>query len=240
MYERRRIIALIPAYNEETKIGQVVERIDHRLVDTVLVIDDGSTDATAAMARSRGAVVLTIKPRRGVGSALRSGLNYAQREGHDLAVILAGNNKDDPAQITRLLDPICRDVADFVIGSRFLAGGCCGGDMPRYRRVATRIHPWLLGRLAGKRITESTNGFRAFRLSLLEDSRVNLEQSWLDAYGLEVYLLWKVLTLGYRHTEVPCTKIYPPRSTGYTKMPPIVGWWSILRPILLLGLGVRH
>ena len=62
----------------------------------------------------------------------------------------------------------------------------------------------------------------------------------MDAYGLEVYLLWKVLKLGYRHQEVPCTKIYPPRRIGYTKMKPIVGWWSILRPILLLGLGLRQ
>ena len=66
------------------------------------------------------------------------------------------------------------------------------------------------------------------------------EQRWLDAYGLEVYLLWKTLVLGYRHTEVPCTKIYPPKKLGWTKMKPITGWWNILRPIFLLGLGLRR
>ncbi len=89
-------------------------------------------------------------------------------------------------------------------------------------------------------ITESTNGFRAFRVNLMQDRRIHLDQRWLNAYGLEVYLLWKVLTLGYRHKEVPCTKTYPPKSQSYTKMKPIVGWWSILRPVFLLGFGFRH
>lgn len=240
MSTKQHVIAIIPAYNEENKIGQVVERIGNQVVDRVLVIDDGSTDATAEVARSRGAEVLSLATRGGVGAALRSGLTYARREGFDVAVILAGNNKDDPSEIARLLAPIIENGKDFVIGSRFVEGGSYGGDMPFYRRIATRIHPWLFGRLTGRHLTESTNGFRAFRLSILDDPRINLNQRWLDSYGLEVYLLWKVLTLDYGHVEVPCAKIYPARSTGYTKMLPIVGWWSILRPMLLLRLGLRR
>ena len=92
----------------------------------------------------------------------------------------------------------------------------------------------------GKKLTETTNGFRALRLSCLDDERINLNQSWLDGYALEVYLLYKMITLGYRHTEVPCTKIYPPRALGNTKMKPVIGWWDILRPVFLLGLGIRR
>lgn len=109
-----------------------------------------------------------------------------------------------------------------------------------YRRLATRLHPWLVSVLTGKRITESTNGFRAIRLSILNDPRIRLNQPWLDTYGLEVYLLWKALTLNYRHCEVPCTKTYPERRKEYTKMKPIVDWWSILRPVFLLGFGLRR
>jgi len=163
-----------------------------------------------------------------------------RRDGFDIVVILAGNDKDEPGEITRLLDPISDGSHDFVIGSRYLPGGMCGGDMPGYRRWATRLHPWLMSRCAGKRLTESTNGFRAFRLALLADPRINLKQRWLDSYGLEVYLLWKVITLGYRHREVPCSKVYPPRALGYTKMKAGIGWWSILRPVFLLGLGIRR
>ena len=239
MYKDRKIIALVPAHNEEVKIGQVVARCDLGLIDTLLVIDDGSTDATADVARSKGATVLSITERAGVGAALRSGLEYARQEGFDIAVIMAGNNKDDPSEIPRLLAPICDQDYDLVMGSRHLSGGAYGGDMPFYRKLATRVHPWIMSRFAGKRLTETTNGFRAFKLSLLDDERINLNQRWLDAYGLEVYLLFKTVKLGYRHTETPCTKIYPPKKQGYTKMKPITGWWSIMRPIFLLGLGLR-
>ena len=240
MYKGRKIIALVPAYNEEGKVGRVVERTDHRIVDTFLVIDDGSTDRTAEIVSQRGAEVLSLTPSRGVGAALRCGFDYARRQGHDIAVVMAGNNKDDPGEIPRLLDPICDGAAEFVIGSRYLPGGRCGGDMPLYRKLATRLHPWLMSRFARTSLTESTNGFRALRLDVLDDPRINLHQRWLDAYGLEVYLLWKVLKLGYRHREVPCSKIYPPRSMGNTKMKPIGGWWSMLRPIFLLSFGLRQ
>jgi dolichol-phosphate mannosyltransferase len=239
MYKGRRVIVLIPAYNEARRIGRVVERAGGRGIDSILVIDDGSTDGTGQAAQAAGAEVLSWPRRRGVGAALREGIEHGREEGFDLAVFLAGNDKDDPAEIPRLLDPICDQGIDLVMGSRYLEGGAAGGDMPRYRRWATRMHPWLMSRFVGKPLTESTNGFRAFRLALLDDARIQLHQAWLDAYGLEVYLLWKVLRLGYAHQEVPCTKTYPARTDGYTKMTPIIGWWSILRPVFLLGSGLR-
>ena len=239
MYKNHSVIAIIPAQNEEARIGRVVERTIASAVDAVVVVDDCSTDATAAVARSRGATVLSHTRRQGVGASLRTGIEYARNAEYDIAVILAGNDKDDPAEIPRLLDPICDERFDLVMGSRYLPGGACGGDMPLYRRLATRLHPWLMSRFSGKRLTESTNGFRAFRLSLLDDLRINLRQRWLDTYGLEVYLLWKTIKLGYRHAEVPCTKIYPRRNESYTKMRPVTDWWSILRPVFLLGLGFR-
>jgi dolichol-phosphate mannosyltransferase len=240
MYQGRRIIAIVPAYNEEQKISQVVARTPREIVDRLLVVDDGSTDRTAEAARAGGADVLSLGKVLGVGSALRSGLRFARQEGFDIAVIMAGNNKDNPAEIPRLLDPICTAEQDLVIGSRFLGGGGYGGDMPAYRKVATRLHPWLMSLVTRKRLTETTNGFRAIRLSCLDDPRIRLEQKWLDGYGLEVYLLYKMIVCGFRHTEVPCTKIYPPKKLGITKMKPIIGWWDILRPVLLLGLGLRR
>jgi dolichol-phosphate mannosyltransferase len=204
-----------------------------------VVVDDGSTDATAAVARKRGAVVLSLGRVVGVGAAIRAGYEVARREGFDIAVVIAGNNKDSPEEIPRLLDPICDDGADFVIGSRYLAGGTSGGDIPAYRQLATRAHPWLVGLFCRRHVSESTNGFRALRVTLFDDRRIDLEQSWLDRYELEVYLLMKVLKLGYRVQEVPCTKIYPPRRLGQTKMRPVVDWWRMLRPVFLVGLGLR-
>jgi dolichol-phosphate mannosyltransferase len=240
VYKAKKTIVIAPAFNEGAKIGRVVQRC-RKLpwLDTILVVNDCSTDNTRAIAEAHGAHVLTLDERLGVGAALRAGLEYARTTRHDLAVIIAGNDKDEPREIPDLLDPICNSDFDFVVGSRFAPGGAYGGDMPFYRKLATRVHPWLVSLFVGRRITESTNGFRAFKLSLLDDPRIRLNQPWLDMYGLEVYLLWKALVLGYRHTEVPCTKIYPPKSVGYTKMKPVTGWWNILRPIFLLGLRLR-
>ncbi|HEX4072550.1 MAG TPA: glycosyltransferase family 2 protein [Planctomycetaceae bacterium] len=240
MFKGKRIIAIVPAHNEQQKIVQVVARTPREVVDCLVVVDDGSTDDTAPAARAGGALVHSLSKRAGVGAALRTGLQYARSEGFDVAVIMAGNNKDNPAEISRLLGPICDGACDLVVGSRYLAGGRYGGDMPVYCKVATRIHPWLLSLAAGKKLTETTNGFRALRLSCLDDPRINLQQGWLDGYALEVYLLYKMITLGYRHVEVPCTKIYPPKNLGYTKMTPLVGWWDILQPVFLLGLRIKR
>jgi dolichol-phosphate mannosyltransferase len=240
VYRNLKVAVLIPAYNEESKIGTVVSRVPKDLVDLVLVVDDGSTDTTAEVARNAGAEVLSLGAVLGVGAALRSGIRLSQARGMDVAIFMAGNNKDEPKEIPRLLDPIIDSGHDIVMGSRFLTGGRYGGDMPVYRKFATRLHPWLLSLFCGKAITESTNGFRAFRLDRLQDKRINLDQPWLDGYALEVYILYKFITLGFKHGEVPCTKIYPPKKLGITKMKPVVGWWDILRPVFLLGLKLKR
>lgn len=240
MYKGLKVLLVAPAYDEEAKIGKVVARTPRDIVDKVLVVDDGSTDRTVEVARAGGADVLSLGAVKGVGYAIREGFDVARREGFDIVVVIAGNNKDSPEEIARLLDPIADGGRDFVMGSRFLPGGAYGGDMPAYRKLATRVHPFLLGLFCGRRITESTNGFRAMRVSVLDDPRIDLGQSWLDHYELEVYLLMKLLKLGYRCAEVPVSKFYPPRAVGNTKMRPFVDWWRILRPIFLIGFGFKR
>ncbi len=83
-----------------------------------------------------------------------------------------------------------------------------------------------------------TNGFRAYRLGLLDDERIRLEQDWLETYELEYYLHYKVISLGYRFREVAVSKNYPSRRK-YSKIRPVMDWWSIVRPILLLRFGIK-
>src|SRR6266478_2719738 len=240
MYRGLSVIALVPALNEEAKIGRVVGRMPRQVVDEVLVLDDGSTDHSAEVARSFGAQVISMGATLGVGAALHRGYRYAMEQGYDVAVTVAGNDKDAPEEIPLLLEPIAEDRADFVQGSRFLKRGASFGAMPAYRQVATRLHPLLFSLVARRWITESTNGFRAVRTRVLADPRLNLSQAWLRQYELEPYLYLRSIQLGYRTAEVPVTKIYPPRHLGQqTKMKPIADWWSILRPLVYVGLGLR-
>src|SRR5947208_11683183 len=157
------------------KIGEVVRRTPRLLIDEVLIVDDGSTDRSAEVARALGATVLPLGGTIGVGAALRAGYRYAVEHGYDVAVVMAGNNKDAPEEIPLLLDPIADGRADFVQGSRWLKRGANFGPMPFYRKLATRLHPLLFSLAARRRITDSTNGFRAVRTDLLKDGRLELD-----------------------------------------------------------------
>jgi len=227
------------AFNEGEKISSTVQRILAAGSRDVLVLDDGSTDGSIETIRPLGVQIISSGSNLGIGAMMKRAFQYAIDHAYDVIVIMAGNNKDDPLEIPRLLEPIEAGRADFVQGSRYLHGGGHRG-MPVYRQLATRLHPLLFSLAARKWVTESTNGFRAFRTSILADPRINWRQDWLDKYELEPYLLFMTIRLGFRHTEVPVTKIYPAKKLGYTKMKPLTGWWSILRPVVFLGLGIRR
>lgn len=232
-------LAAIFAYNEGDKIKRTVSRHPFPRNYDLVVMDDGSTDGAIESLPKDGWLHLRNATNQGVGSAMKQVLEFALAKDYEIVVIQAGNDKDDPAEIPRLLEPILSGRADFVQGSRFMPGGKYG-NTPRYRIAATRyVHPLLFSLFVGKRLTETTNGFRAFRTEILRDARINWRQAWLDKYELEPYLLYNTIRLGYRHCEVPVTKIYPPHAAGYTKMKPITGWWSIMRPVFYLGLRIK-
>ena len=240
-----RILVFVPAYNEHVKLKSVIDRFlksPARAIADYLVVDDGSDDETPAVIRSFAASnirVIRHEKRSGVGAAIRTAIKFACANGYDILVVMAGNDKDSPDEIPRVLEPILKQGFDFVQGSRYKGQVGTGGDMPLYRKFATRLHPWLMSLFTGTRITDSTNGFRAFRLKIFDDKAIDIDQPWLDSYELEPYILFKIIKLGYKFTEVFVTKIYPPRKLGYTKMQPFVGWWSILRPVFYLGLGIK-
>lgn len=239
-------LLIVPVFNEGVKLRSVCERVSHFLGSNPqaaiepLIIDDGSTEKDAQfLAEKHRFHYLRNHERKGVGYSIRKAYFYGLENGFEILATMAGNNKDNPAELPRILEPIRDHQADFVQGSRYLSGGNYG-NMPGYRFFSTRfLHPGLFSLISGKKITDSTNGFRAVSKKILGDSRLNLNQEWLDQYELEPYLFYKSIKLGYRVSEVPVTKIYPEKKLGYSKMKPFVGWWSILRPLIYLGLGIK-
>ena len=241
MNRKEKIIAIIPALNEEGKIGVVVSRIAKEAsiwIDEVLVVDDGSKDNTVSEAKDKGATVISHGSNKGAGSAIRTGIDYALKNRYGIVVVIGGDNQDNPIEIRRLLHPILHDHFDFVQGSRYMAGGE-KVNIPLFRWITTGVYSLLFKIIVSFPVSDGTNGFRAFRLDIFNNKKVNIWQAWLDRYELEPYFFYKVIECNFKVTEAPVTKSYPTGDIGYSKMVPILDWWSILRPIILLKLGVK-
>lgn len=239
-YPREKIIVILPAYNEEGKIGLVVSKIlAEKTADKVVVVDDGSTDKTREEAASAGARVLAHEKNMGVGAGIRDGIEFARENTFTIAVVMGGDDQDNPDEMRRLLDPIAHDHFVFVQGSRYMPGGV-RMNIPLFRRVTTGLFSIILRRLVGFPVTDGTNGYRAFRLSIFDNPAIDLRQEWLNHYELEPYIYCKAIQLGLNVTEAPVTKRYPKTHKGYTKMVPILSWWSILRPLIYLKLGIKR
>lgn len=233
-----RVVCIAPAWNEGERVARTVAEVPRDLIEQVVVVDDGSTDDTAALAEAAGAVVIRQGRNQGVGAAIRAGLDYALAQGFDVAVIVSGGGKTPPAQIPALLGPIFSGRADLVQGSRYLSGGQ-GVGMPLQRRLGTVAYTRLFSALCRHPVSDASSGFRAIRLSIFADHRINLWQEWLDRYELEPYLLFQALRLRHRVVEVPVRITYPQDSRPYTKMRAVLDWWRIFRPAVFLSLHIK-
>lgn len=153
-----RLLVIIPAWNEEETVAAVIDEVSTALRDAdVLVVDDGSIDATAAKAKAAGAPVLSLPYNLGVGGALRAGFRYAKRHGYDVAVQVDADGQHDPNEVRRLVEAL--GEADLVVGARFAGKGEYQVRGPR--RWAMRVLAWWTSRIAHTKLTDATSGFRA-------------------------------------------------------------------------------
>ena len=155
------LVAVVPAWNEEGAIGQVVDEIK-RFESTaeVVVVDDASSDETARVAEEHGATVLRLLFNVGIGGAVQTGFRYARDEGYQVAVRLDGDGQHDASELGKLLAPIHAGDADLVIGSRFVDPG--GTYRPPFaRRMGIRVFARLVSLLGGQKVTDTTSGFVA-------------------------------------------------------------------------------
>lgn len=237
-YRDLSVVTVLASWNEAGKVGSAVEKVPRDVVDQVVVVDNGSVDETGTEAAEAGAIVLRHPWNAGAGGGYRTGFWYGLVNDYDVIVEIAGDDQDDPSEIPSVVDKLVDDRLDYVQGSRWLTGGSAV-SMTASRTFATKFYSWMVSRLYAQRVTDATNGFRAFRTEILDDPRIDLWQDWLIGYELEPYLLLKTISCGYRYGEAPVTKIYHESMADNTKMTPIKGWYSIMRPVALLKLGTR-
>ncbi|MCK2036315.1 glycosyltransferase family 2 protein [Microbacterium sp. SSW1-49] len=152
------VLVVIPALNEEDSVGEVIRAVVAAVPSArCLVVDDGSSDRTAACAREAGAIVLSLPYNLGVGGAMRAGFRYARDNGHGVVVQVDADGQHDPAAILQLLEAL--GDADLVIGARFAGIGDYGVRGPR--RWAMRALATIMSRVAHTRLTDVTSGFKA-------------------------------------------------------------------------------
>jgi hypothetical protein len=201
-----RCLAIVVARDEESAIGRVLAGIPSTacgLPVDVLLVDDGSRDATAAVGREHGARVASAEESRGLGAALRTGLEIARDEGYSAAVYIDGDGEYDPADLERVLEPVARGRAEYVLGSRFLGRR---EGMSWHRTLANRTSSALLGTLLGTVMSDGQTGLRAFSASALAAARIRHDYNYAQVLTIS---LWGA---GIDAVEMPID--YRRRTTG--------------------------
>lgn len=160
MFKDHSLLIIVPAWNEELSVGLVVKELTRVLPNAdVLVVNDGSTDRTSAVAQAAGAIVVDLPVNLGVGGAMRAGYKYAFRHGYARAVQHDADGQHDPEAIEPVLQAMDEEQADIMIGARF--AGRRGYRIRGPRRWAMRILSLVLSRVARVRLTDTTSGFKA-------------------------------------------------------------------------------
>jgi glycosyltransferase involved in cell wall biosynthesis len=205
------VVALICAYEEADNIGDVLKAVPEEaagLPVTSLVIVDGGKDDTATISLANGAMACVLPTNLGHGVALRVGYRLCVDGGARYVVTLDADGQNDPAELPVMLQPLVDDTADFVVASRRL-----GVDQTsdQVRRTGVVVFAWLMNRLTGSTLTDTSNGYRALKSELLADLVDRLEQRQYQT----AELLITAISRGWRVTERPT--VWRPRASGSSK-----------------------
>jgi hypothetical protein len=210
MISEKDILVLIPAFDEEERVGDVIRGVRQSLPGVaVLVVDDGSTDRTASASRQAGAAVISHPFNLGVGTALQTGYKYAVQNGFEYVIQLDGDGQHPPSFLTDFIKKLNETEADFIIGSRFLKGR--NHEVSFARWVGNTLFAKLVSALIHERLTDPTSGYRALKSTALQFCVG-------DAYGFDYPDADLLLTLhrsGFRMVEIPVEVV--PRLGGVSQ-----------------------
>jgi glycosyltransferase involved in cell wall biosynthesis len=201
-----RVLVVVPAHDEEESLpGTLAELRRAAPAVDVLVVDDGSHDRTAEIARAQGVAVLRHPVNLGVGGALQTGFRYAVAHGYEVGVQLDADGQHDPAYLAALLEAVVDGSCDVAIGSRYVARS--GYRAPLARRVGMLLFAGVVRLAVGQRIADTTSGFRAYGRAVMERCQHRFPKDFPDAP-----LLIELARAGFRLREVPVEM--RPRTAG--------------------------
>ena len=224
-----RRVAIVPAFNEEACIASVVDEL--RAFDGglfIAVVDDGSTDRTAEVARTRGAAVLRLPYNLGIGGCVQTGFRYADEQGFDVAVRVDGDGQHDPAQLGAVLAPVLSGEADICVGSRYRERG--GYQSSPTRRLGIRILAATVSTLTRQRITDPTSGFQALNRKAIRLFATDYPHDYPEVEALVLLIRHKL-----RLREVPVEM--RPRAGGRSSIRNFGSVYYMVKVLLALFVG---
>jgi glycosyltransferase involved in cell wall biosynthesis len=205
------VVGLICAYDEEANIGAVLAAMPAEACDlavTTLVVVDGGSDGTDQVAKDRGAVTFVLSENLGHGFALRVGYALCIELGAQFVVTLDADGQNDPVEIPVMLQPLVDDEADFVVASRILGHDTTSDSV---RKLGVRVFSHVLSLMGRTKLTDTSNGYRALRVSMLDDIAYRLVQTQYQTAELLILAMRR----GWRITERPT--VWHSRASGTTK-----------------------
>ena len=225
-------LCVIPVFNEYNKLNKLIYQIKKNRFKVFnlqyIFVNNGSTDNSLILLKNSGIKYLNLKKNRGVGYALMMGFLYAKKYKFDLLIHLAGNGKMDPSQIDRFLNLIINKNYDFVSGSRFLEGSSKKNN-PLIRLFLIKSFSFFLNLILKKKITDTTCGFRAFKVGIFKNFKENFFKKELYTYGYEYFSYGKIIqSKKISFCEVAVSMDYPSKK-DYIKIRPILDWYIIFK-----------
>jgi glycosyltransferase involved in cell wall biosynthesis len=229
-----RTLVFIPAWNEEASIAAVVGDVRESMPQAdILVVDDGSTDGTVAVARGAGALVASLPFNQGLGAALQTGYLYALREGYECCAHLDADGQHPPVEVARLLEEVYADRADLVIGSRYRDPDSAESDDYKptlSRRIGTSIFRFFLTIATRQRFTDTTSGMRAANRRVMALFSENYSPDFAEIESLQL-----AVRQGLRVEEVPVRMLE--RAGGSSFLTPLRSAFFIFKSLIVLVVG---
>jgi len=229
-----KIVIGIPAFNEEKNIAAILIKLK-KISRHIIVCDDGSNDLTSKIAEGLGAIVIRHEKNLGYGAAIKTIFLKAQEINADVLTTFDADGQHRIEDIEKVLDPIKNNVADVVIGSRFLDNS---QNMPKYRKVGIKAITELTNIVGGTKITDSQSGFRAYSKKILENIKPTE-----SGMGISTEILIKTQKAGFKIMEVPITILYEgdtsthnPVSHGSSVIFSTLKYVAIERPLTFYGI----